>query len=266
MPYSFLAIWLFSMFFFLSKTINFLLNPYTWLGIAILFAFFNIKKRNFFIKLSCILFLFFSNSFITDEAIRLWEYPATKNNLITQENTIGIVLGGGMATYDSKLNRLNFMHSTDRILQSIILYKKSKIKKILISGGSGSLLFPENKEAPLLEKFLRIIDIPQRDIIVESKSNNTYENALFTKKTLDSIAIKPDAYLLITSGYHMRRSIACFKKQNIQVIPYSTDRRVGPRRYDIGHLFLPNINNFNKWNMLFHELFGYISYKIVGYI
>jgi hypothetical protein len=50
------------------------------------------------------------------------------------------------------------------------------------------------------------------------------------------------------------------------VDPYSTDRYAGPRKFEFDHLFIPNISALNDWNNLIHEMIGFITYKISGYV
>ncbi|MES2396024.1 MAG: ElyC/SanA/YdcF family protein, partial [Bacteroidota bacterium] len=72
-------------------------------------------------------------------------------------------------------------------------------------------------------------------------------------------------FLLITSAFHMRRSLGCFNKAGISVEPYSTDRYAGPRKYEFNHLFIPEPSIIYSWDILIHEIAGYITYKVVGY-
>ncbi|HRS54707.1 MAG TPA: ElyC/SanA/YdcF family protein, partial [Bacteroidales bacterium] len=73
-------------------------------------------------------------------------------------------------------------------------------------------------------------------------------------------------FLLITSAIHMRRALGCFKKQDINVMPYSTDKITGKRRWDILYLISPNIQAIVKWQNLIHEVIGYYIYRLMGYI
>src|SRR5258706_7873052 len=80
----------------------------------------------------------------------------------------------------------------------------------------------------MVKKFLVEIGIPPEDIIIENKSNNTYENAIFTKEILQR-DFPNGRFLLFTAAFHMRRAVACFKKVGMEVTPYGTDRYSGPR-------------------------------------
>ncbi|MDD5571115.1 MAG: YdcF family protein [Bacteroidales bacterium] len=194
-----------------------------------------------------------------------WEYPAMNQNKITQPYDVGIVLSGGMAVNDPEMSRINFRSSTDRFLQALNLYKSKKIKKIMLVGGDARLFKNDEKESELLKKYMVLIGISDTDIIAETQSQNTYQNAIYSKKILLEKFPK-GKYLLITSGYHIKRAKACFKKAGINVVPYSVDRRAGKTKHDFDFLFIPSVETLCSWNGLFHEWLGYFSYLIMGYI
>jgi len=132
----------------LSKILSFLVNPVFWIAFFIILAiFFKNKKRIKCLWTAGILFLFFSNPFIINEILQYWEYPALKKSEIHNTYPVGIVLGGMIKYYNTEMNRTTYNQGIDRLLQGIDLYHEKKIKKILISGGSGHLFFPDKKEA-----------------------------------------------------------------------------------------------------------------------
>ena len=254
------------MFFIISKILVFIISPVSWIAGLLLFSLFakNQKRKRITFIAGVVILLFFSNSFVLDEAMRAWEIPATRyEDLATYD--AGIVLGG-MVQYDEEYDRLQFYRGVDRLLQTVELYKKGKIRKILFTGGSGSIIYKDKKEAPLVKRYLLTIGIPEEDIIIESESKNTRENALNTKHVIDSLSLK-GKFLLITSSFHMRRSMRCFEKAGIvDITSYSTDRYSGKRKFFLDHLFIPNTQSLENWDLLLHEIIGYIVYYCSGYI
>ncbi len=172
---------------------------------------------------------------------------------------------GGMISFDSEVERMQANRGIDRTLQALLVYKKGKAKNLFISGGSGSLQFPDMKEGVIIKNYLTQIGIPEQDILMESESKNTYENAVYTKKELEKSGLQNSKLLLVTSASHMYRSKKCFEKQGLKVDTYSADIVAGPRKFVFDHLFLPNGNTFNDWYNLLHELLGVITYKVMGY-
>lgn len=204
---------------------------------------------------------FFSNSFIRKEAYRYWEYPFTNP---PGTYTYAIILGG-FSTYDYDASRLTFSEAGDRFFQAYQLYQQGKVKKLFISGGSGSVLHPEKTEADKVRSFILSLKIPEQDIIIEDDSRNTHENAVNTADWLSKN--DPAATcLLVTSASHMCRALGCYKKTGLNFIPYTTDRLTEPRQFDPENLFIPNADNLYKWTVLLKEIIGIAVYKMMGYI
>ena len=252
------------MFFILSKLLVFTITPLIWILTLLLFAIFSKdeKRRRKCLRWTLGLTLFFTNPFIFNECARLWEIPATPFSKLKTYNA-GIVLGG-MSVNDEELNRVQFFRSTDRLIQAIDLYKRGVIKKIIFTSGSGRILRPEMKEAILLKPYILKMGVAEEDLYIESESNNTRENALFTKQLIDKEKIQRP-FLMITSAFHMRRGLGCFNRVGISSEPYSTDRFSGPREFVFDTLFIPNISTLNDWTGFIHEIVGFITYKALRY-
>ena len=252
------------MFFILSKILVFIITPLVWIIMLLFISFFSkkeIRKRTS-LKWALGLTLLFTNPFIFDECARIWEIPATKfADLKTYD--YGIVLGG-MSVNDESLDRVQFYRGVDRLIQAIDLYKRGYIKKIIFTGGSGRLLHPEMKEGELVKPYMIKMGVAPQDIYIENESQNTRENAVFTKALIDKENLN-GSYLMITSAFHMRRGLRCFKKVGISADPYSTDRYAGARKFEFDNLFIPNISSINDWTGFIHEMFGYVTYRMMGY-
>lgn len=221
------------------------------------------KKRSLYAAL--VMFLFFTNHFIYNEAIRLWEKETITADQITEPYDIGIVLGG-FTSFQIKPNhdRYNFNERANRLTQALELYYEGNIKKILITGGSGTILLRERRESTVTRDLLIKWGIPEEDIIIESASRNTRENALFTATILKEQY--PNARcLLITSAFHMRRSIGCFEKVGLEFTPYSVDFLGEERSVHPEFILVPNSWGLFRWGMLTREWAGYIMYKLVAY-
>lgn len=258
------------LFFFLSKILAFLLMPLTWVFVLLIWAWKTkiVKRKKKLFWAGMLTLYIFSNSFIADECMRLWEVHYEKQNYAPEQEQsfdYAVVLGG-MVWYNKELKKPQFLRSSDRLFQAMWLLKQKKIKKIIFTGGSGSIEKPDEREGLIIARWLRQIDFPDSCIIVESESKNTHENALSTKKILDSIDYKKFKVILITSSFHMRRSLQCFNKVGVNsLIPYITDSYSGPRKFAIDHCLIPSSDALQVYNLLMHEVAGYLTYKIMGY-
>jgi len=255
------------MFFFLSKTLNYLMMPLVIISLFLLAsAIIRSKKwKRLCFVTGLSLLLFFSNEFIANEIMRLWEVPATPFTDIKKDYQWGILLSGVAKAGLEPNDRVYFQRGADRVTHTVQLYKLGLIKKVLVSGGSGRLLDIGEREANDLSDAMVLMGVNPDDIVVESESRNTHESAEAVKKLLEGSA-RPEECLLITSGYHIRRSLGCFKKVGWQLDPFSTDFLTHPRIFTFDVLFIPKIEALTIWHHLIKETIGYLSYVVAGFI
>lgn len=252
------------MFFILSKILAFVISPIVWVFGLLVYSFITkIETRSKKLRKAAVIVLFISsNSFIVDEFFRAYE-TVTPDHDFTKTHYDGAIVLGGIGSIDLRLNKINFSNSGDRLFQTIRLYKTGRIDKIIFTGGSGSIEFPEKKEGIYVRKYLNEIQIADSVLVIENESKNTYENAVFTKKKLGNANGK---FLLVTSAYHMPRSLAVFKKAGFtNITAYTTNRVSGNRRYTFDHLFIPSVDAMFNLQLLLHEWIGFLVYKIKGY-
>ena len=256
------------MFFTLSKVLFFFIQPINWIVWPLLYTAFgkNEKWRKRTLIVSLFAGLFFSNHFIFNQSVKLWEVNTITTPDIKEPYDIGILLGGYSNFFiKPDADRHNFNERGARFFQAYELYKKGKFKKFLLTGGSGSMFGTEKSEAVLARELLLRLGVPDSDIIVEPDSKNTFENALFTHELLKEKY--PDAsLLLITAAWHMRRSIGCFDRVDLKYTPFSVDFMGEENRYVPASLIIPNSQTIWRWEILIKEMIGYVAYRARGYI
>jgi len=250
------------MFFIISKLLLFLLNPFNWIVLCVLLAFF-VKKprlRKAFVIAACCIFYVFSNFALYHTCVRAWQ-PEAKPVLHNETYNLGIVLTG-MSIADKEGNSF-FGESSDRFLQTCRLYHTGVIKKILISGGDGSLMQNKPREADFLYREFIAQGIPDTALIVERNSRNTLENAIESKKIVDSLHI-PGPYILVTSAIHMRRSMKLFTTHGMNVVPHPANFEAVNSNITFTFYFLPNIATLSKWRPFLKEVIGLWVYNLTG--
>lgn len=243
------------------------MHPIVWLALLLIGSWlFRKGKWNKRLKIAfAFVFYAFSNPVLLREAQRLWEDQGVAIEEV-EHHDVGIVLGG-MFDYNNDLDRLSIRRGGDRLWQALNLYHENKIDKILISGDNGHLIDQGLREAEQIKEVLLKRGIPEEDILIETKSKNTYENAVMSKELLDSMYTETPSIVLITSGTHMKRSLAVFDKLEMQVTPFSTDHYTGEKRnYYFQDFIAPNPACLVEWYTLNHEIVGYAVYKMKGYL
>lgn len=250
------------MFFILSKLLYFLLIPFNWI-IILLISIYWVKSTRLKRRLTLItvlITLVFSNPWLYKKANKCWQ--ADSKALSQMKNyELGILLTG-MIQFDKK-DQGFFGSAADRFIQTATLYHTGKIKKILVTGGNGSLLHTYKPEAVFLKEMLVNNNIPEQDIIVEPDSRNTYENALFSKRIIDSLKISTPS-LLITSALHMRRSEAVFTKVGIRFDSYPADFKVVDEYFSVYDTLIPDAKLLKDWSHLIKEVVGLWVYQLTG--
>lgn len=256
------------MFFILSKILDFLLNPLTWILAGLLCSLLvtgsKWKKRWLVITLSTA--FFFTNPFIINKIFHLWEVDPYASGTIKEPYDAAIVLGGSLRYYDEATKRPVYSLSVDRLMQAMALFKEGKVKKLILSGGSGMVLQPDEKESLILYRVLMESGIPPEAVLLESESRNTYENAVYSAALIRKEFSTGSRFLLITSAFHMRRSLACFAKTGMTVTPYPVDEKAGERPLSPDNTIVPDAQCLVSWDMLLHEWFGMLTYRLAGYI
>jgi uncharacterized SAM-binding protein YcdF (DUF218 family) len=254
------------MFFILSKILAHALKPFV-IICGLLTVSWIIKnpkwKKRFFISGICLL-LFLGNGFIANEVALLWEIPPTPFSEV-QNHEWGLLLTG-VTRYDvGPKDRVYFSRGADRVTHTVQLYKLGKIKKILVTGGSGRMDAPDEIESEEVANALRLMGVPDSVIFLENHSRNTYESAVNSKKFFDQLKINP-ACVMVTSAFHMRRSLMCFRKANLNVTPFSVDFQTHKRKFNLDILIVPSIEAIESWQTLAKEWIGIVAYKMAGYI
>lgn len=180
----------------------------------------------------------------------------------TMEPPTGIVvLGGGIQTAIANERRtLALNQYGERITTMIILANRFPSARIIYTGGSAAIRGDLPAETDVLAPFLPLLGFAPDRVTLESKSRNTYENAILTVRLVQP---KPaDRWLLVTSSAHMPRSVGVFRKAGWEIIPFPVDYQT------TGTENLPGLSPAAIWQQLrlaVHEYIGLLAYYVAGY-
>lgn len=183
------------------------------------------KRKNLRIGVglfAVIMIIFIGNGFLgklTSGYLQKSYVNTIVNKNKTSQNPVIVVLGGGVVDFDNteKLHTMSY----SRLVTAYQLYheyKKNNLPcKIVISGrGRG-----QKSEAALFSENFKEMGVSETDLIKEDKSMNTYENAKYSSKILKQMA--PSDVYLVTSGFHMKRSVALFHTFGLDPFPQASD-------------------------------------------
>jgi uncharacterized SAM-binding protein YcdF (DUF218 family) len=133
-----------------------------------------------------------------------------------------VVLGGGM---DSGVNQARggweLSRSGDRFVETLRLALRHPEARILIAGGGSALLSGQESEAEAGARFFTDFGIARERLIIEGESRNTEENAVNARALAG--AEPGETWLLVTSAFHMPRSVGLFRRAGFAVVPWPAD-------------------------------------------
>jgi len=175
-----------------------------------------------------------------------------------------IVLGGPIDADISVARDMPVVRSSpDRFFAAVVLAHRYPGARIVYTGGSANLISNDAREADFAGELLADLGIDRTRLIMERRSRNTYENAVFTKALL---APKPgERWLLVTSAYHMPRSVGLFRKVGFAIEPYPVDWRVGGRADLLNFSFTPG-GGLGQTDTAMREWLGLLAYRLTGRI
>lgn len=175
-------------------------------------------------------------------------------------STVFVLLTGGAVKVPGTEQTLPTMLSYSRLVKTVQLYRACLVRQstctILVSGGDPKSLGAS--EAHTYQSPLLALGVPAKDVKCESTSDNTYEEAQHVKLWLTSHPY--DQVVLITSAFHMQRSVQNFQRVQIPVIPAAADYlAVSPRGFSVGY-------NLLLMDIVVHEYVGIVALSLYGHV
>ncbi len=175
------------------------------------------------------------------------QYDQINEDMLREVKKVVLLLGNRESSIlrGGEVQRIYFLRS--------FLYNQGT--QVIISGTS----LWDSGRGGWLKEYLSERGIAPEDITLESKSRNTFESA---KKIKEIISEEP--FFLVTSAYHMPRSMESFLGVGANPIPAPIDFKAKGKNYDWLSLF-PSAFNLEKADLAFHEYFGIIFYRLKRY-
>jgi uncharacterized SAM-binding protein YcdF (DUF218 family) len=175
-----------------------------------------------------------------------------------------VILGGSIEADVSAAHGTPVVRSApDRIIEAAALAHRYPNARIVFSGGSPNLIANDAREADFAGAIFEGLGIAKSRLIMERASRNTMENAQFSKAL---VAPKEgERWLLVTSAFHMPRSMGLFRKAGFAVEAYPVDWRVG-RRGDLFSFSNTVLDGLGRTDVALREWIGLVAYRVTGRI
>ena len=175
----------------------------------------------------------------------------------------GVIILGGAVDLETSIRagQPQLSAAVERFVEGIALANHYPDKIVIFTCGSASTNNPEMNEAEQTKILMQKLNIDPERFVFEGKSRNTFENM----NELEGKGYKERGrWILLTSAYHMPRSVMLFQTHNWKIIPY-------PANYmeddDFNWFSMPNIlGNYMKLGIVTREIMGIMTYKFLGRI
>jgi uncharacterized SAM-binding protein YcdF (DUF218 family) len=138
----------------------------------------------------------------------------------------------------------------DRLTTFLLLAARYPQARLVYTGSA--------PEARIARSLLLGAGIEAGRIRFDERPRNTCDSA----RTAHALVEPRDGeqWLLVTSAFHMPRSIACFRAVGWDVIPYPADFRRGPSPWHV-----EMVDNLGDLDLAAHEWLGLVYYRLRGY-
>lgn len=170
-----------------------------------------------------------------------------------------ILLGGSFIPSSSQTwNKVQTNRYADRVFSFVSLMQQYPNAKAIFTGGKASIQAMHPSEAFFAKKLFKELGIKKGRVLFDDKARNTYENSLYAKKLA-----KPkqgENWIVISSAFHLPRSVGVFCQQNWPVIPYPADYHSDPKTFLMPSLSLSG--NLDVLNDAIHEWIGLGAYYL----
>ncbi len=172
-----------------------------------------------------------------------------------------IVLGGAIEPEKSEIwGQTEIGNASERLFSLVYMSELYPEAQVVFTGGNGSLMEQEYKAADYARFLFDQLGLSDRAILYESESRNTVENAINSKTLVNP---QPGQnWILVTSAFHMARSIGVFCAADWPVFAYPVDHYS-----QTGNLLRLNFNfsdNLAVLRRAMREWVGLIAYRVTG--
>ncbi len=253
------------MFFALSKTLDVLLSPLTWLLLALVLAAYKSKERWLRLTLAgvaCVGYLL-ATSPVSNRLWRSLEFTTPSSYHSEQTYDVAIILGGLVEDEVWEWSgQPSYNDNVERMLTAYDLLRTNKVGAVLASGASGIVKNAPIVEAPAIGWQLEQWGIARDRIFLDAHARNTHENAVETARIVREHGWK--SVLVITSAFHMSRALGCFRAEGLAVDALPVDYRSYDPARRTGSM-LPRTNALAMSAEAIHEYAGRLVYRLRGY-
>jgi len=172
-----------------------------------------------------------------------------------------VVLGGAEDSRADPLRELAGLNeAAERMTEAIALARRFPAARLVLSGGTAGPLASGLPGATSMGRLLEALGVARGRVTLETRSRDTYENAVFTKGLVNPRA--GERWLLITTAWHMPRAMGCFRQAGFAVEPWPVDYRTSGRIEVWRNSSIPE--GLRQMDFIMREYAGLLMYYLRG--
>jgi uncharacterized SAM-binding protein YcdF (DUF218 family) len=255
------------LFFFLSKTIGIMLLPTNFLiGVGLLGAILlatrlaSLGRKLLIASVVLLAICGFSplgNLVLYPLEMRFPPWDATRGA------PDGIVVLGGSIDADLSIahDAAAFTAAAGRLIEAAALAHHYPNARVIFSGGSPNLISADAREADYAAAIFESLGVSRERLTMERRSRNTQENAEFARAMISPAP--GERWLLVTSAFHMPRSVGVFRKAGFPIEPYPVDWRISGRS-ELFQFSVSALEGLGRIDTATREWVGLVAYWATG--
>ena len=176
-----------------------------------------------------------------------------------------IVLGGSIdqTTTAARRGQVTITAAPGRITEAVALARRYPQARLVFTGGANAVFLRDGlDEAEAARKLFVELGVAPERIVIERESRNTWENAVFSRRLLQP---KPgERWVMITSAWHMPRSVGIFRVAGFDVTPYPVDYETRGSASELLLPMLPASRGLDLVDRMTREWIGLVAYRLTG--
>jgi uncharacterized SAM-binding protein YcdF (DUF218 family) len=183
---------------------------------------------------------------------------------VPQGRTAIVVLGsGGYTIRDWAGNELSTpdAYAASRAIEAARVYRLVDPAYVIASGGKISARQGSEATGEIVRQTLVRLGIPQDRLQAQITSRNTHEEAVFDSALVRKLGA--EHVVLVTSDFHMWRSVGAFRAAGFEVIPAISRDPLPARFWD--EWLVPGERGLREASVFAHEALGILYYRLRGW-
>lgn len=172
-----------------------------------------------------------------------------------------VVVGGYSNPGPTPASPPEFNGGVDRVVEGLHLLQQGVAPKLLLSGASSAVIQRDEPEAARIARWLESLGVESSQLVLETRSRNTAENAMETAVLASRLGI--ERIVLVTSALHMPRAVLWFERAGLEVQPHPVDPMARPEPFG-PRSFAPSEKWLLGMRKLWKEILGLVYYRLAG--